>query len=93
MPIPCEYADVLRDLGIEVPELAGAIDRAASATAEAGLARLDDKSWTVRRGGASFRLRDTKGFRYLAELIGHPGVERHVLDLVGWPTRPTRTAA
>ena len=28
------------------------------------------------------RLPDTKGMRYLAELIANPGVERHALDLV-----------
>ena len=33
-------------------------------------------------GGTSVRLPDTKGLRYLAELVARPGVERHVLDLV-----------
>ena len=28
------------------------------------------------------QLHDTKGLRYLAELIAHPGVERHAFDLV-----------
>ena len=32
--------------------------------------------------GTSVRLRDTKGLRYLAELVAGPGAERHALDLV-----------
>jgi tetratricopeptide (TPR) repeat protein len=79
LQIPREYADVLRELGVHVPADAGA---STPVDAEAALGRNADGSWTVSCGGASYRLRDTKGLRYLAELIGHPGVERHVLDLV-----------
>lgn len=32
--------------------------------------------------GESFRLRDTKGLRYLAHLLAHPGREVHAIDLV-----------
>jgi hypothetical protein len=39
------------------------------------------------------RLRDTKGMRYLADLVARPGAERHALDLVdlveGVPTADT----
>jgi tetratricopeptide (TPR) repeat protein len=42
----------------------------------------DGAWWTVSCGGTSVRLRDSKGLRYLAELVGHPGGERHALDLV-----------
>ena len=38
--------------------------------------------WTAGCGDTSVRLRDTKGMRYLAELVAHPGAERHALDLV-----------
>jgi len=38
--------------------------------------------WTVVCGGVTTRLKDSKGMRYLAELINHPNVERHVIDLV-----------
>lgn len=33
-------------------------------------------------GATAVRVPDTKGMRYLAELLARPGVERHVLDLV-----------
>jgi len=38
--------------------------------------------WTAGCGDTRVRLHDSKGLRYLAELVGHPGVERHALDLV-----------
>lgn len=42
----------------------------------------DGPWWTASCGDTKVRLRDTKGLRYLADLVAHPGVERHVLDLV-----------
>lgn len=42
----------------------------------------DSDGWIVRSEGLRIRLPATKGLRYLAELVGVPGVERHVLDLV-----------
>ena len=38
--------------------------------------------WTVSDGSTSVRLPDTKGLRYVAELVTRPGVEQHALDLV-----------
>jgi hypothetical protein len=38
--------------------------------------------WTATFEGVSVRLRDTKGLRYLGELLACPGAERHALDLV-----------
>jgi hypothetical protein len=42
----------------------------------------DGDWWTAGCSDTHVRLRDTKGMRYLADVVGHPGVERHVLDLV-----------
>ena len=42
----------------------------------------DGKWWVVSSDGTRVRLPTTKGLHYLAELIAHPGAERHVLDLV-----------
>ena len=42
----------------------------------------DGKWWSVTCERVSFRLPDTKGLRYLADLLGRPGAERHALDLV-----------
>src|SRR5262249_57998010 len=43
----------------------------------------DGEYWTVGLGGGVFRLKDTKGFAYLAHLLRHPATEFHALDLVG----------
>src|SRR5277367_3919282 len=58
-------------------------DRATSRSSENGIFRKEDEFWTVGYGGRTFRLKDTKGFAYLAHLLRHPGTEFHVLDLVG----------
>jgi len=56
--------------------------RGGLAAATAVLARDGDKWWTASYRGAQVRLPITKGLGYLAELVAHPGVERHVFDLV-----------
>ena len=43
---------------------------------------LDGTWWVVSCDGVTVRLRDSKGLRYLAELVSNPDVERHALDLV-----------
>ena len=42
----------------------------------------DGDWWTVGCADTRVRLRDTKGMRYLADVVAHPGAERHALDLV-----------
>ena len=42
----------------------------------------DGKWWGAACDGSSVRLQDSKGLRYLAELVACRGAERHVLDLV-----------
>ncbi|MDP9441008.1 MAG: hypothetical protein M3P34_02250 [Actinomycetota bacterium] len=54
----------------------------ARAGAQTATLRLHGKWWVVACGGTTVRLHDTKGLRYLGELVGHPHLERHVLDLV-----------
>ncbi len=51
--------------------------------AKQAIFRKEGEYWTVGYGGKAFRLKDTKGFGYLAHLLRHPGAEFHVLDLVG----------
>src|SRR5439155_11061571 len=43
--------------------------------------RRQGEYWTIAFAGPVFRLRDSKGLRYIAELLERPGVELHVLDL------------
>jgi hypothetical protein len=56
--------------------------RRGGAARTARLARDGAKWWTASADGARARLPDTKGLRYLAELVARPGVERHAFDLV-----------
>ncbi len=44
--------------------------------------RREGEYWSIVFEGEAFRLRDLKGLRYLARLLGEPGREFHVLDLV-----------
>jgi tetratricopeptide (TPR) repeat protein len=48
----------------------------------ATLSPREDGGWLVACGDIRCRLPDTKGLRYVAELVRSPGVERHALDLV-----------
>ncbi len=73
--LPADDVALLQHLGTD--------DHALRSTpgGEARLAR-DGSWWAVSHDGTSARLRDSKGLRYLAELVAHPGAERHALDLV-----------
>jgi tetratricopeptide (TPR) repeat protein len=44
--------------------------------------RREGDYWSVTFEGHTVRVRDLKGMRYLARLLGDPGREHHVLDLV-----------
>jgi hypothetical protein len=50
--------------------------------ADPALFRPEGEFWTISYGGETFRLRNLKGLRYIAFLLGAPGRELHVLELV-----------
>jgi tetratricopeptide (TPR) repeat protein len=76
---------IARPLGMQAlcERLDGLIGAAASSATAAGsvLLRREGDFWTLQHAGKVYRLRDTKGLRYLARLLGEPGREFHVLDL------------
>jgi tetratricopeptide (TPR) repeat protein len=78
-PVP-DAAVLLRRLGLGPGSGVAAADTAVTG-ADVSLA-WDGKCWDIVYGTATARLRDTKGLRYLAQLIERPGVEHHALDLV-----------
>jgi tetratricopeptide (TPR) repeat protein len=49
--------------------------------------------WAITFAGATVRVRDRKGIRYLARLVAQPGRELHVLDLVALEREETLGAA
>jgi len=69
-------AAMLRRLGVE------AVARRVRVGCRVATLSPDGVWWTAECGDTVVRLHDTKGLRYLAELVGHPGTERHALDLV-----------
>jgi hypothetical protein len=65
----------------EHPSRADSADRAR----RGGILRREGDVWNLQWEGHSLLLRDSKGLRYLAQLLADPGVEIHSLDLVGAP--------
>ena len=62
------------------------IEVATSIATEANVFRREGDYWLLVFEGRTERVRDLKGFRYLARLLAHPGREFHVLDLVAAET-------
>jgi hypothetical protein len=57
-------------------------NRSSGAAADLATLARDGKWWVAACDGTRLRLQDSKGLAYLADLVAHPGVERHALDLV-----------
>ena len=74
--LQAEHIALLERFGVAAPRRAGGRPRRTAALSP------EDRGWVVSCGEARARLGDTKGLRYLAELLRSPGVERHALDLV-----------
>ncbi len=60
-------------------------DRAVGSPSDRGALSLtlEGEYWTIAHDGATVRLKDSLGLRYLARLLEAPDREIHVLDLVG----------
>jgi tetratricopeptide (TPR) repeat protein len=78
-------AEVLARLDVVLgPADAELIERRGHDSAPMRTATLsrDGKWWRATSDGTTVRVADSKGLRYLAELVRCPGTERHALDLV-----------
>ncbi|HUG88400.1 MAG TPA: AAA family ATPase, partial [Actinomycetota bacterium] len=83
--LAAEAREAADELGM--PPLASAADvflevDGAPRPVAASVFRKEGDDWAIAFDGDAFRLKDTKGLRYLAYLLGRPGAEVHVLDLV-----------
>jgi tetratricopeptide (TPR) repeat protein len=76
-----EVASVLADLGA-APPVDGARSRPERRAAPTNIFRREGEYWSVTFEADSFRLKDSKGLRYLAKLLARPGTEMFALDLV-----------
>jgi hypothetical protein len=74
--VAADDASLLGRLGVE------GTARPVSTPGRVATLERDGDWWTVGCGDTHVRLRDTKGMRHLADIVGHPGTERHALDLV-----------
>jgi tetratricopeptide (TPR) repeat protein len=81
--------------GIEEPRGNEAPRAAEWRAAARNVFRLEGDYWTVGFEGEPVRVRDMKGFRYIAYLLREPGRELHVADLIGlvYGVDPHRPAA
>ena len=57
------------------------VDASRSATAPTSVFRREGEYWSIRFGSDELRMKDAKGLRYLAQLLGGPGREFLALDL------------
>jgi tetratricopeptide (TPR) repeat protein len=71
-------------IGEAITELGGPPDqRPVAVGGRPSVFRREGEYWSISFDGQSFRLRDSKGLRYLAVLLAAPGREVHALELVG----------
>ncbi len=83
-----EYARVMTGLAerARAPAAGAPVGLTSSAGIDAAVGNLfrrEGEYWTIAFEGRAFRLRDSKGLGYLAELLRNPGSELHVTALVG----------
>jgi class 3 adenylate cyclase/tetratricopeptide (TPR) repeat protein len=91
-----EAGRVARDLGM--PAIAarakrfgkGDAGRAVALQLRPSLFRREGEYWAIAFEGDAFRLRDSKGLRYIARLLAEQGREVHALDLVAGEHAPER---
>jgi eukaryotic-like serine/threonine-protein kinase len=81
------------DLGLQgvlrrVAELALHTERTSEASRPEARFQREGDFWVIAYGGEAFGLRDVKGLRYLALLLGAPGTDVHVLELVSASEAP-----
>lgn len=94
-PVTSEPSRPGRDAALERPSTPGAVHSLPGIFMQRGRAaaenvfRKEGEYWTIAYEGATVRLKDAKGLRYLACLLRDPGREFHVADLAAatqkWP--------
>ncbi|MGI8796297.1 MAG: hypothetical protein ACR2IR_06940 [Acidimicrobiia bacterium] len=73
---------VLAPADVELLQRLGHEESSETAAVPTAALTREGKWWVASFAGTSVRLQDSKGLGYLAELVAHPGAERHALDLV-----------
>lgn len=73
---------LLADEGISPPAGNGGVAASPEATRGSNVFRREGEVWSIRFEQDAFRLKDSKGLRYLAQLLGSPGREFLALELL-----------
>ncbi|MGQ0805522.1 MAG: hypothetical protein ACT4PI_16890 [Actinomycetota bacterium] len=73
---------VLAPADVELLQRLGQGESSETAAVPTAELTREGRWWVASFSGTSVRLQDSKGLGYLAELVAHPGSERHALDLV-----------
>lgn len=68
-------------LEAEIGEVSESIGTPTAAAELVASFRREGEYWTVAFDAGTYQIRDSKGMRYLARLLAHPGQEQHALDL------------
>jgi hypothetical protein len=84
---------LLADLAEQWSAPTGAAPRPLADVTSGCLFRREGNYWTIVYGGSVTRIKDTKGLRYLGELLRAPGRDFHVLDLLGLDASPEGSEA
>jgi hypothetical protein len=96
--LAAQAASVARELGMgtiaaRADALAeGGVRRAAATVPRPSVFRREGEYWAIAYEGDAFRLKDSKGLRYLARLLAERDRELHALDLVAGEHAPERAA-
>jgi hypothetical protein len=75
-----ELLDEARQLS-EPLGIRSSLERSVAVASSSASFRREGEFWTIEYGRRTLRLRDVKGLRYLALLLGSPGKELHALEL------------
>jgi Tetratricopeptide repeat len=75
-----ELLDEARELSEQLG-IRPSLGRSVALEATSASFRREGEFWTIVYGSRTLRLRDVKGLRYLAVLLGSPGTELHALEL------------
>jgi hypothetical protein len=79
---PDDHIEVLKGALLTARSATGAIYQEVTSTPQDHRFAREGEYWTIVYQGTITRLKDSKGLGFLAQLLGEPGREFHVLDLV-----------
>jgi predicted ATPase len=82
-----EASSICEDLQLtgvarRVADVRDGAERPPTGPAAEAVFRREGQFWTIAYAGRTTRLRDLRGFQYIADLLGSPGREFHALDLL-----------